>query len=208
MTDWTHDPALKSWVVSANDPKSDFPIQNLPLGCFGVSHEAEPRLGTAIGDQILDLTAAFDVRSMQAVMAMTRRERIGLRHRISRFLSEYSQGAEGLLVDRNSASPVLPCEIGDYTDFFASLHHATNTGQMFRPNQPLLPNYKWVPVAYHGRASSIVISGTEIRRPSGQIADNPAGPPIFGPTRRLDYELELGIFIGPGNRMGEPIPID
>jgi len=100
----------------------------------------------------------------------------------------------------------LPCEIGDYTDFYASIHHATNVGSMFRPDNPLLPNYKWMPVAYHGRASSLVLSGTPVRRPWGQLVDSPAGPPVYAPSRRLDYELEIGAFIGPGNAMGDPVP--
>jgi fumarylacetoacetase len=101
---------------------------------------------------------------------------------------------------------LLPCEIGDYTDFYASIHHAANVGKMMRPDNPLLPNYKWLPVGYHGRASSVVVSGTPVRRPCGEIAENPAGPPAFAPTRRLDYELELGAFLGPGNALGSPIP--
>jgi fumarylacetoacetase len=102
---------------------------------------------------------------------------------------------------------VLPCPIGDYTDFYASIHHATNVGRLFRPDNPLLPNYKWMPIAYHGRSSSIVVSGTAIRRPSGQVADRPAGPPVYGPSNALDYEVEVGAFLGPGSTMGEPVPI-
>src|SRR5579871_2525475 len=121
-------------------------------------------------------------------------------------LARGSTPALHLLTPMDSAEMLLPCEIRDYTDFYASIHHATNVGSMFRPENPLLPNYKWLPVGYHGRASSIVVSGTPIRRPRGQTVENPAGPPSFGPSRRLDYELELGAFLGPGNRLGTPIP--
>jgi fumarylacetoacetase len=206
MTDETHDPALRSWVESANDPGCDFPIQNLPFVTFTGRAERGPRLGCAIGDQILDVTAALGIESMKAAMAMPRPERVEVRRRLSAFLAKRPPGADVLLTPAVEARLLLPCEIGDYTDFYASIHHATNVGSMFRPENPLLPNYKWVPVAYHGRASSIVVSGTPVRRPSGQIADNPAGPPVYGPTRRLDYELEVGAFLGPGNAMGQVIP--
>jgi fumarylacetoacetase len=206
MTDHTHDPSLRSWVESANDPVTDFPIQNLPYGTFRPRGEARARVGIAIGDQVLDCTAAIEVSSIQAVMAMTRAERVRLRHLVSRFLTERSPGAERFLTAMSAVELQLPCEIGDYTDFYASVHHATNVGRMFRPDSPLFPNYKWMPIAYHGRASSLVVSGTPIRRPSGQIVENPAGPPVFAPSRRLDYEIELGAFLGPGNALGEPIP--
>ena len=205
MTDATHDPALESWVESANHPACGFPIQNLPFVTF--EGAGGPRLGVGIGDQVLDATAAFGIRSMQSVMRLARPERVELRRRISRYLAAPSAGAAQNLAPMARARLLLPCEIGDYTDFYASIDHATNVGRMFRPDQPLLPNYKWLPVAYHGRASSVVVSGTPIRRPCGQYADDPAGPPLFGPTRRLDYELELGAFLGPGNPLGEPIPI-
>ena len=140
-------------------------------------------------------------------MMLPRPERVALRHRISSYLTRREPGAaERFLTPIAEADLLLPCEIGDYSDFYASIHHATNVGSMFRPENPLLPNYKWLPVGYHGRASSIVVSGTPIRRPSGQTAANPAGPPVFGPSRRLDYELELGAFLGPGNPLGQPIP--
>ncbi|HYW47936.1 MAG TPA: fumarylacetoacetase [Bryobacteraceae bacterium] len=195
---------IRSWVESANDPRTDFPIENLPYVMF---RGAAPRLGAGIGDQVLDVTGAFGIPSMKAVMAMPRGERIELRRRITGFLTVPSRTAEGLLTPIASVRLVLPCEIGDYTDFYASIHHATNVGSMFRPANPLLPNYKWLPVAYHGRASSVVVSGTPIRRPRGQSAETPAGPPSFAPSRRLDYELEVGAFLGPGNAMGEPIPV-
>jgi fumarylacetoacetase len=206
MTDHTHDPSLRSWVESANDPATDFPIQNLPYGTFRPRGEARARVGIAIGDQVLDCTAAIEISSIHAVMAMTRAERVRLRHLVSRFLTERSPGAERFLTPMSAVELVLPCEIGDYTDFYASVHHATNVGRMFRPDSPLFPNYKWMPIAYHGRASSVVVSGTPIRRPSGQIVENRAGPPVFAPSRRLDYEIELGAFLGPGNAPSEPIP--
>ncbi|MDR3703849.1 MAG: fumarylacetoacetase [Candidatus Sulfopaludibacter sp.] len=207
MIDHTHDPALKSWVESANVADTDFPIQNLPFATYRRFPGDSPRAGVAIGDQMLDATAAFQLASLRDVMAMTRAERLSLRHRISHYLTTRTAGADELLFPIAAACFELPCEIGDYTDFYASIHHATNVGRMFRPDNPLLPNYKWLPVGYHGRASSIVVSGTPIRRPSGQIADSPAGPPVYGPTRRLDYELEVGAFLGPGNPLGRPIPM-
>src|SRR6185369_10699691 len=126
----------------------------------------------------------------------------------SRFLAAASPPAMDSLTPIDAVELLLPCEIRDYTDFYASIHHATNVGRLFRPDNPLLPNYKWVPVAYHGRASSVVVSGTAVRRPWGQIAETPAGPPVFAPTKRLDYELEVGLFAGPGNLMGAPVPVE
>jgi fumarylacetoacetase len=193
-------------VASANDPATDFPIQNLPFVTFSSRSLPSPRLGVAIGDQILDARAAFGVNEMKSVFAMGRHERAELRRSISAFLQNRQAGADAMLTPANETRLLLPCEIGDYTDFYTSIHHATNVGSMFRPSNPLMPNFKWLPVAYHGRASSIVVSGTPIRRPHGEIADAPGGPPVFAPTRKLDYELELGAFLGPGNRIGEPIP--
>ena len=207
MIDHTHDPSLQSWVESANDPRTDFPIQNLPFATYTRGKEEGARLGVGIGDRILDAAAAFGLESLKSVMAMPRSERAALRRRISDYLHHRPAGAAALLTPMAEARLLLPCEIGDYTDFYASIHHATNVGRMFRPDNPLLPNYKWVPVAYHGRASSVVVSGTAIRRPWGQTAENAAGPPSYAPSRRLDYELEIGAFLGPGNPMGEPIPI-
>ena len=202
MTDHTHDPALRSWVESANVPGCDFPIQNLP---FATYHSG--RAGVAIGDRVLDATGAFGLSSLRDVMEMSSAERRELRHRISRYLEVHTPGADQHLSPISEAQFELPCAIGDYTDFYASIHHATNVGSMFRPDNPLLPNYKWLPVGYHGRASSVVISGTGVHRPQGQTTDGPAGPPAFGASRRLDYELEVGAFLGPGNTMGRPIPI-
>jgi len=207
MTDKTHDPALTSWVESANKPAADFPIQNLPWGSFRQRGEEQVRLGVAIGDMVVDAGELARIPSMAALMALPRVTRANLRWRLSEFLSKYSSGAERFLVPMSEITLVMPCQIPDYTDFFTSLYHATNVGSMFRPGDPLSPNYKWMPIAYHGRASSVVLSGTPIRRPRGQILADPDGPPVFGPSRQLDYELELGAFIGPGNVMGEPIPI-
>ena len=204
MIDRTHDPKLRSSVESANEPGCDYPIQNLPYGTF--RHGSSAHLGVAIGDQVLDVTAALGVDSMRAVMAMAKAERVALRRRISDLLAVGGPSGAALVPMRD-VEMLLPCEIGDYTDFYASIHHATNVGSMFRPDNPLLPNYKWLPVGYHGRASSIVASGTAVRRPQGQTSDQPGGPPSFGPSRRLDYELEVGAFLGPGNGMGEPIAI-
>jgi len=204
MTDASHDPKLRSWVESANDPATDFPIQNLPFAMF--ERDGKARLGVGIGDRILDATAAFGIGCMKDAMAMPRPARGELRSRIGELLKEGAAAVENLLTPMAGARLLLPCEIGDFTDFYASIHHATNAGKMFRPDNPLLPNYKWLPVGYHGRASSVVVSGTPVRRPLGQTVEAPAGPPSFGPTRRLDYELELGAFLGPGNAMGEAIP--
>jgi len=203
MIDRTHDPALRSWLESANDPACDFPIQNLPFATF--RYGAASHVGVAIGDQVLDVTDALQIPSMRGLMAMPKAERVALRQRISHLLSHDPDATH--LVPMAEAELLLPCEIGDYTDFYASIHHATNVGSMFRPDNPLLPNYKWLPVGYHGRASSIVVSGTPVRRPWGQTVEQAAGPPKFSPLRRLDYELEVGAFLGPGNAMGEPIPI-
>ena len=206
MIDRTHHPALESWVESANIANADFPIQNLPYVTFRGPRQARTA-GVAIGDRLLDL-ARFGVGSVDEVFAMPRARRLELRHRISDFLAAGSRPRGiGLLPLIAETELLLPCAIGDYTDFYASLHHATNVGRLFRPDNPLLPNYKWLPVGYHGRASSIVPSGTAVRRPHGQISETPGAAPLFTATRRLDYELELGAFLGPGNAPGEPIPI-
>jgi fumarylacetoacetase len=207
MIDKTHDPALTSWVESANKPAADFPIQNLPFGSFRQRGEEQTRLGVAIGDMVLDAGELARIPSMAAIMALPRATRANLRQRLSEFLSKYSPGSERFLVPMPEITMGMPCQIPDYTDFFTSLDHATNVGSMFRPGNPLSPNFKWMPIAYHGRASSVVLSGTPIRRPRGQFLPDPDGPPVYGPSRQLDYELELGAFIGPGNAMGEPIPI-
>lgn len=208
MTDATHDPKLLSWVESANLPETDFPIQNLPFGSFRRRGEERRRLGIAIGDMVLDAAETIGgLQRMEQVMAMPRAARVELRRRLSEHLTKYSDGADRYLAPLSEVELLLPCEIPDYTDFYASIHHATNVGRMFRPDNPLLPNYKWIPVAYHGRASSVVVSGTPVRRPWGQIVSNPAGPPEYTPCRLLDYEVELGALLGRGNSMGAAIPI-
>jgi fumarylacetoacetase len=203
---------LKSWVESANDPKSDFPIQNLPYGVFRQKGSNEPpRGGVAIGDQILDLAAVGlktgpNLNRLAAAGRKTWRE---LRNVLSRALSEPKQAKRfsKYLVPMKKAELLLPVAVGDYTDFYTGIHHAQAIGRMFRPDNPLLPNYKWVPIGYHGRASSVVVSGTPVHRPNGQTKAPEAAAPAFGPCRRLDYEVELGFVIGPGNRLGKAIPI-
>src|SRR5271165_1904487 len=207
MTDATHDPNLKSWVESANDPSSGFPIQNLPYASFRKRDDERVRVGVAIGDLVFDASETLAISSMKAVMAMSRGERTGLRVRLSELLSEYSTRADRWLLAQDEIELLLPCDIPDYTDFFASIDHATNTGSLFRLDKPLPPNYKWIPIAYHGRASSIVVSGTPVRRPYGQQTARRGDDPVYAPTRMLDYELEIGAFLGPGNPMGHPIPI-
>ena len=212
--DGTHDPALESWVESANDPASDFPIQNLPFGRFKAAGDTAWRIGVAIGDQVLALQRAGLVASddMRALLGLDAPSRAALRASISRALRTDFPGRAALretaLLPQAQVTMGLPCEIGDYTDFYIGIHHATAVGKLFRPDHPLLPNYKWVPIGYHGRASSINASPSRFRRPRGQQrgADD-AGPPVFGPSRRVDHELELGLIVGPGNAQGEPIPI-
>ncbi len=203
MIDRTHDPELRSWVESANQPGSDFPIQNLPFATFRSG--AGPHAGVAIGDRVLDVTKALRIPSLEALMSMPKAARVDLRQQIQNLLVKRTTGIDACMVPLSGAELLLPCTIGDYSDFYASIHHATNVGSMFRPDNPLLPNYKWLPVGYHGRASSVVVSGTAVRRPWGQASEHPGGPPSFGPTRRLDYELELGAFLGPGSAPNEPI---
>jgi fumarylacetoacetase len=224
----THDPKRKSWVESANDPKTDFPIQNLPFGVFRRRGSSEqPRVGVAIGDQILDLQMcvreklllgispewadAVSAESLNEFMAIGSGARGEVREAVSDALDAKSAapgaGAKprAALVAMREAELLRPAHIGDYTDFYASIHHATNVGSMFRPDNPLLPNYKHLPVGYHGRASSIVVSGTSIRRPMGQTSATDVGPPTFGPSKLLDYEMELGFFVGRGNGLGTRI---
>ena len=225
--DATHDPGLRSWVESANAPDTDFPIQNLPYGRFRRAGSDEAwRIGVAIGDQILDLRLALEQcpwsdeiaellpplaqGDLNRFMALGSAARKTLRAALSEALQANSlQGPflELCLLPQAEAEMALPCEIGDYTDFYTGIHHATTVGKLFRPDNPLMPNYKWVPIGYHGRASSIVISGQAIRRPRGQTKDSNEDTPQFGPSQKLDYELELGFLIGPGNVLGEPIAI-
>ena len=217
----THDPGLKSWVESANHPGTDFPIQNLPFGVFSREGDGERRVGVAIGDEVFDVHAAADAgllgahaaasacrsRTLNALMSLSTAELSTLREELSALLSG-KKPADNLLCPIREATLHLPADIGDYTDFYASIHHAANVGRMFRPDNPLLPNYKHVPIGYHGRASSIVVSGESIRRPLGQTKAADAPAPHFGPTGMLDYECELGFYVGRGNSLGHPIGID
>ena len=206
----THDPALRSWVASANEAGTDFPIQNLPFGRFRRAGSDEPfRIGVAIGDQVLDLRAVGLIATddMNALMARSAAERSALRAAISQGLragDEREPSWRGALLAMAEAEMALPCAIGDYTDFYTGIHHATTVGKLFRPDNPLLPNYKWVPIGYHGRASSIGVSGQTFKRPQGQLK-GAADEPVLGASQRVDYELELGVLIGPGNARGEAI---
>ncbi len=228
--DETHDPERLSWVESANVAACEFPLQNLPFGVFGRLGDGKPpRGGVAIGDQALDVAAfakeldftgpaaaaaaACGEASLNLLMSLGRAHWTALRIALSRALSKEpgwedrrSKGS-GCLVPLDQAVLLVPARIGDYTDFYTSVFHATNVGKFFRPDNPLMPNYKWVPIGYHGRASSIVASGTPVTRPSGQIKPPTAETPVFGACRNLDYETELGFFIGTGNELGMPLKI-
>ncbi len=230
-TNETHDPRIRSWVKSGSFPGTDFPIQNLPLGIFKRRGEdGHGRAGTAIGDQIVDIAGCLDAGllegsaaqaaeacrdgALNGLMALGRTFRSALRLRLSRLLRSDCPDLQShpslvgkLLVPMSDAELFTPAHVGDYSDFYASLHHATNVGSMFRPGTPLLSNYRHLPVGYHGRASSIVASGTGVRRPVGQIQDGEAAQPRFGPSRQMDYELEIGFYVGPGNPLGTPIAI-
>ncbi|MDO8286492.1 MAG: fumarylacetoacetase [Rhodoferax sp.] len=221
----THHPHLRSWVDSANAAGTDFPIQNLPFGVFRRYSSAEDfRVGVAIGDQILDLTAvqakcvftgdadlaaqACCAPTLNAYMAMGSHAWSALRLALSRALREgyaLQSALSTCLVAQADAEFAVPAQIGDYTDFYTSVHHATNIGKLLRPDNPLLPNYKWIPIGYHGRSSSIGISGQDVRRPVSQVMRPGATEPVLAPSARMDYELEMGIFIGPGNALGEPV---
>ena len=226
----THDPNAKSWVDSANRAGTDFPVQNLPFGVFRHVGSGElPRIGVAIGDQILDMTGtemdgffeggpahAAELclgENLNELMSLDAKEWSALRLRLHQMLRSdapagYMQRLTRHMIPMANAEMLLPAQIGDYTDFYASMFHATNVGSMFRPDNPLLPNYKYIPIAYHGRSSSIVPSGTPVFRPKGQTRPDPQQPPIFGAARALDYELEVGLFVGDGNLLGHSIPID
>jgi fumarylacetoacetase len=211
--DDTHDPALRSWVESAHEPGCNFPIQNLPFGIFKRKGQKEPaRGGVAIGDQILDL-AALGVRTgptLNGLAAMGRQAARKLRRELSRALSVKTRHKKRLLkhlVPMKQAELFLPVAVGDYSDFFTGIHHATNMGRMLRPDNPLLPNYKWLPIGYHGRGSSIVISGATVRRPRGQLKPPDAPAPVYAASKRLDYEVELGFIAGTGNARGRPIAV-
>jgi len=223
----TNDPALSSWVASANDQGSDFPIQNLPFGVFRRRAQSDAfRVGVAIGDQILDVGLAQNVGAfsgpaaraaaacmaptLNAFMAMGPVAWSALRAGLSQILRDGSALAErlqGCLVPQSHVEHTVPAHIGDYSDFYASIHHATAVGKLMRPDNPLLPNYKWVPIGYHGRASSIRVSGLDFHRPIGQVLAPGATAPILAPSKRIDYELEMGLFIGTGNELGKRIAI-
>jgi len=212
-TDHTHNPALQSWVESANAADAEFPIQNLPFGRFRNAADAPWRIGIAIGDQVLDLQRAGLIThaDMNGLMALAPPQRRALRSAISQGLARSSdrQAAwQAALLPMAGVQLGLPCHIGDYTDFYVGIHHATAVGKLFRPDNPLLPNYKWVPIGYHGRASTIQASGHAFARPSAQLKGPQDDAPRLAPTQRLDYELELGLFIGRPNAQGTPITID
>ncbi|MGE0310958.1 MAG: fumarylacetoacetase [Lautropia sp.] len=224
----THDPSLACWVESAHEPQGDFPIQNLPFGVFKRRGSLEAwRGGVAIGDQVVDLAAAHAAGlfsgeaaraaaaacapTLNAMMALGPQANAALRLAISRGLRPDARQLgkwRNMLIPQSQVELALPMAVGDYTDFYTSLHHATNVGRLFRPDDPLLPNYKWVPIGYHGRASSIGVSGTDFHRPCGQTRAPDASEPVLGACRRLDYELELGIVVGTGNPQGDPIALD
>ena len=226
----THDASLTSWIESANSPDTDFPIQNLPFGVFSRKGDSERRVGVAIGDQIIDIGESLsanlwagkardvarwcDRPNLNELMQAPKDSLSEFRRRLSELLSGTPGDTSvinplppGALVPMSEAEMFLPAEVGDYTDFYASIYHATNVGKLFRPDNPLLPNYKHVPIAYHGRASSLVVSGTDVTRPKGQAAPEGSAP-NFGPTQMLDYEAEVGFFVGRGTELGETVGID
>jgi fumarylacetoacetase len=211
--DITHAPDTPSWVASANAPDTDFPIQNLPLGRFRTSSTGDWRIGVAIGSSVLDLQAAglIDHADMARLLSMPRASMRALRTTMWQGLRAGApkQSQWGHALHAQSAVQMgLPCAVGDFTDFYTGIHHATRVGTMFRPEQPLMPNYKWVPIGYHGRASSLLASGQDFHRPVGQTLPAGADAPVLQPCQRLDYELELAIWIGQGNTWGHRIDID
>jgi fumarylacetoacetase len=210
----TLNPSLRSWVTSANLSGSDFPIQNLPFGRFRTSSDEPWRIGVAIGDMVLDLKAAelINHSDMNQLLAMKKEDRVALRIAISNGLKEDApvnhSAFEQSLFKQSSVEIGMPCEVGDFTDFYVGIHHATAVGKLFRPDNPLLPNYKWVPIGYHGRSSTLNVSGTSFPRPCGQVKAADTDAPIFQPSARLDFELEIGVVIGQGNQQGQPIAIE
>jgi fumarylacetoacetase len=223
VIDATHDPARRSWVASANDAATDFPVQNLPYCVFRPAPGEVARIGVGIGDRILDVAAAASGGHLDALspdtrcalaadrlnefMALGRAEWRAARAAIADLLDAGSDPREDLLHPMAEARFEVPCRIGDYTDFYCSIHHATNVGSMFRPDNPLLPNYRHLPIGYHGRASSIVISGTDVRRPCGQRVPVDGEPPVDEAIKLFDYEMEMGVYVGVGNALGERIPM-
>ncbi len=224
----THDAGLRSWVASANTGASDFPIQNLPFAVFRRAGSQEAwRGGVAIGDQVLDLARASAIKALgdavqpqleaasqqhlNGFMAMGPAAWSALRLALSRALREGAAAQAALqdcLVAQSDVEYTVPAQVGDYTDFYTSVHHATNVGKLFRPDNPLMENYKWVPIGYHGRASSLRVSGVDFRRPMGQLKAPDATAPALKPCARLDYELEMGIYTGAGNAWRAAISMD
>jgi fumarylacetoacetase len=212
--DHTHNPSAQSWLESANEPDTPFPIQNLPFG--RILRDNKPHVVVAVGDRALDLTA-LEQDVPAPFVSEGRLDGLAFgdkRRELRQWLFSQLQDPGSQLKSREQAwlpqqglRYLLPFEVGDYTDFYASIHHATRVGSMFRPDNPLLPNYKWVPIGYHGRASSLIVSGTPVRRPSGQLKADDAEAPVFGPCKMLDYELELGLWVGKPNMLGQPIGI-
>ncbi len=231
ITDETHDPSVRSWIDSANRSGTGFPIQNLPFGvCRRRGSSEPPRVCVAIGDFALDVSTCAKKGLLQgsseqaaaacASAALNRLLALGplhwsaLRRELHTILrsdgprrSDIQDTIEKNLLPLAEAEFFLPAEIGDYTDFYASIYHAFAVGKLFRPEHPLVPNYKYIPIGYHGRSSSIVVSGTNVYRPAGQVRDQHSQQVRFGSSGRLDYELEMAFFVGPGNPLGQPIPI-
>lgn len=228
--DPTMSPNLRSWLASANDPATDFPLQSLPL-CTFLGEQGRPSIGVGVGDRVVDVDMLMHAGALgqdeaaeqlhHAVhggvtnfVLRDRALRRTLRERVQAFMLDGHVGQQQKRLREKALRPMSethfnpPCVIRNYTDFYASIHHATNVGSMFRPDNPLLPNYKHVPIGYHGRASSVIPSGQHVKRPRGQIKPDDASAPVFGPCKRLDYELEVGCIIGEGNNLGEPIAID
>src|SRR5215467_10657730 len=225
--DETHNPVTRSWVESANLAETEFPIQNLPFGVFRRRDAGTARIGVAIGDSVVDIGGVANQRSLalgdeatleacrkdslNALMALGTGPRGAVRKRLHALLRKDASANDRETMSRHLVRQAdvemrLPAVVGDYTDFYASIFHARNVGKLFRPDNPLLPNYKYVPIGYHGRASSLVVSGVPVRRPCGQTRDGNADP-TFGPSKALDYELEVGFFVGTGNVLGDTIPI-
>ncbi len=223
--DETHDVRVGSWVPSAARTSTDFPLQNLPFGVFRRPEGGAPRIGIAIGDRILDLRRSVEVGALPvdpglmdplgaaSLNSLLSRGRSGLRavrgavFALLREDSRLPRPPAECLVPASEADLLLPAEVGDYTDFYASVHHATNVGTMLRPDQPLLPNYKWIPIGYHGRASSLLPGGSAVRRPRGQLMREGAAAPVYAPTDALDYECEVGFVVGRPNPLGDPVPV-
>lgn len=223
----THDPQLTSWVASANDGRTDFPIQNLPFAIFRRQGSSEVwRGGVAIGDQIVDMAAAVQAgmftgdalapaqaaaeSSLNHLMGLGPQRLSSLRKALSKALqtgASQEAALKACLVPQAEAEYHLPARIGDYTDFYTSVYHATNIGKQFRPDNPLLPNYKWVPIGYHGRSSSIGVSGQAFKRPKGQVKPPNAEVPVLKASARLDIELEMGVLVGQANALGDAVPI-